>query len=421
MSTVQADALEITKSTNLQNWIALNEINGIKQHAPEWYKAKINSVGGSSIATFQGVNPYGTVLDIICEKIGLKKFITDIKPQWGNLFEDVIKRYVEHDKSTTVLGEDLYIEGPPGTAYSPDGLAIMEVITPNIYENITYVDTPNGPSQRIELKVEETKSLMTVLCEFKCPYSRIPSGSAPKYYVPQVKMGLDIIDLADIGMLAEGVFRRCNWEQLGNNPTYDKTLVPKSSGKLPLAYGILGLYFDEAKFRELCTADDNLLEYKELLFTKYDEQYMEKGDTTNEYLSNDLGDAEVELFKIIMHAYDKKILIPWYGSITFTGENANSVNKTMHTTNTIHDDLANLSKFCADSGYINFGILPWKLFRMDYNFIHKQKGFLAPYLPKIREILAVVAKCNDPMNAPIKLNIYNEYVNRSSSGGFSDD
>ena len=79
----------------LANWVQTNEQNGIKQHDVRWKDEKVFTIGGSSLATIMGINMFSTIPKMISEKIGLTAFNGDIKPQWGNLFEDVIKRHVE--------------------------------------------------------------------------------------------------------------------------------------------------------------------------------------------------------------------------------------------------------------------------------------------------------------------------------------
>lgn len=383
----------------LEEWIAKNEINGIKQHSDEWHKVRLNAIGGSSMATIQGLNPYSSICKIVSEKIGFTEFISDIKPQWGNLFEDVIKRVVEYQKKCVVYGEDLYILGEPGTSYSPDGLAVMDIVDTSTVEETTTIDTPDGPKQVIRVIEKRTPAIAIVLLEFKCPYSRIPNGVVPKYYVPQVKMGLDLLGIPSIGLFVEGVFRRCTWEDLGNNPKYDTTLVKASSGKFPQAFGILGFYIDVSKYG--ATADNTSDQKRNKLFSMFTDHYVEYGDETNDYMAQDLGQAPVDLFTIIMDAYNEKILTPWYGGISFADSPLDMQN-----------ELNKYVKFCADGKFLNFGIIPWKLFRIDYNFIQKEVGYVQPWLPKIREIINVVQQCNDPANVDKKYNIYASYMNK---------
>lgn len=374
---------------NLKAWVLEKEQNGIKQHDPAWLAAKINTIGGSSMGTVEGKNPYSSVATLISEKIGVSKFETNIKPQWGNLFEDVIKRYIEHDKKCEILGEDLYVEGPPGVAYSPDGLAVMEVVECEIVE-----EESDGSVYMVSKKTTKTA---TVLLEFKCPYSRIPTGTPPPYYVSQVQMGLDVLEPPTIGLLAEALFRKCTWDTLGNSPEFDKSLGQRKTGKNPLAFGVMGFYHD------------GTVPIPPELSAAYLEYYAEFGDSANDFTSADLGEAPAELFTLIMSAYDAKVLSPWYGPIIYSGgAGSDSQYK-----------VAEFEAFVREKNYINFGIFPWKLFQVYYSYIKKEQNFLARWLPKIREILAVVKSCNEAATDAEKRRIYLRYT--TPPPAFSDE
>jgi hypothetical protein len=435
----------------LAQWVKDKEQNGIRQHDPGWDLARLRRIGGSSLGTIQGLNRFSNIGKLIGERIGIYKFVGGIPLQWGNLFEEVIKQFVEHDRGCEILGEDLYVECHSDMSYSPDGLAVMDIIDEYMFEEETYVDTPTGREKRVEMVVTEVPKTAIVLAEFKCPYSRLPNGAVPESYVSQVKMGLELLEVASVGLYAEGVFRRCTWEQLGNNPLFDRTLVPKSSGRLPLAYGIIGFYIDKVALDAYIAktrvdphkiTPEQLIEKTRKLITEYKEHYVEAGNETNEYMSNDLGESPPDLFKLIMDAYDSKIIKVWYGKITPVDANIVSSNgkatpddiaKKLEQLNIdspqyteedgaqlANESLSAYTEFCTTNKYTNLGILPWKLFRVDYHFIQKENNYLKPWIPKIQEIIGVISKCLDPANASIKSNIFNSYINKSTSEGFSD-
>jgi hypothetical protein len=383
----------------LRIWVENAARNGINQHDPKWYEAKVYTIGGSSLATIQGVNPMGNIYKLITDKIGITQFAGGIAPRWGNLFEDVIKRYVERDRRCTVYGEDLYIEGPPNTAYSPDGLAVMDVID-------TY--HINGGAEKGGETLTAPK-ISTVLLEFKCPYSRALSGSPPVYYIPQVKMGLDILKIADVGLLVEAVFRRCRWNNLDFTDAYDKALKQRCQGDTPLAIGIIGFYFDKTT---LAAMTDEMKDALTALYEAYILEFVEAGDASNEFFCNDIGESSPDLFELIMEMFDRKILRVWYGSIA--GRDTVDVAAAMNA------DMAAFTAFCTERNATNYGILPWKLFRVDYHFIQREPDYLARWLPKIDEIINLVRRCNDPANAAMKMIIYSEYVNMIANSGFSD-
>jgi len=387
--------------TRLQSWVLAKELNGIKQHTPAWLNEKISTIGGASLAKLQGIDRYGSLHSLISEKVGLTTFQSRIAPQWGNLFEDVIKRIVEHDHDCIVYGEDLYVTGPPdmpGLAYSPDGLCVLEVAGYDVVDN--------GD----EITATEYKKLATVLLEFKCPYSRIPNGNIPANYMPQVKMGLDLLEIADEGLFIEGVFRRCSWEQLGLNEKYDKTLVARKSGKLPIAFGIIGFYANaDAHVQIALKFADKWTEMMQL----YQEEFTEPG-IAPDYMSNDLGSASVNLFTQIMDFYDKQVVQIYYADIVYAADADH--------TGRLDASVGNLSaalQLCPP-GTINLGFLPWKLFRIDYCRVCKQPGYMLQWMPKIKEVLGIVAQCNRENSSEAKARILTNYTNKSL-GGFSDD
>lgn len=379
-------------------WVEHHEKNGIKQHSEEWKKIRGYTIGGSSIATIQGKNPYSSIYTLITDRIGMTEFKADIKPQWGNLFEDVIKRCVEYQKKCIVYGEDLFIPGRPGISYSPDGLAVMNT----------------GENHEI------------VLLEFKCPFMRIPSGRVPMYYKPQVKMGLDVLNLPTKGLFVEAVYRRCSWDQLSNTPDYDKTLVKISSGNLPIAYGIIGIYCEDSNLQ--------ILKYNEITSHKlldpfmnqqscstfiqeYIEYYCEYGGSHNDFMTNDLGTAPRQLFEKLMAFVDNKTFKVYYGGIIFTDTDHDEQTRIGQ----IDKDLLEFETHCRNNSYINIGILPWKLFRIDYHWIEKKPNYIEPWVEEINRIIDIIKRCNDPANANIKLNLFNSFINNSSYGGFTDN
>ncbi len=344
----------------VSDWARQAAQNGIRQHDPAWLAAKQFTIGGSSLASIQGNNPYKSCEELVAEKIGLTTFKSDIKMQWGTLFENIIKRYTEYAKNCEVVGDDLYIEGPPGVSYSPDGLAVMET-RPGHYE--------------------------IVLCEFKCPYSRLPGASPPKYYVPQVKMGLDLIPIASSGLLIEGVFRRCTWDQLDFGTRCDSSLVASEFSDPPLAIGIIGLYCVG------CDRDRDII-------------YMVNNHSGR---PTDSGLTDPPAFIQIMDGFNNGQVKAQYYPIVADAAGLQKVE--MY--------LAEFKEFCKQNDYMPVGILPWKLFQIKYTPIQKEEGYLAPWIPKIADIIDLVKKWADPANDSIKLNLYNSFLVKYG-GGFSD-
>jgi putative phage-type endonuclease len=410
----------------LQNYVTDIEKNGILQHTKAWLADKQSLIGGSSIASIMGLNPFSSQYELAKQKVSLIEFDGNIKTQWGNLFEDMIKQYVEFDKECEIIGENIYIRGGPGTCYSPDGLGII--------------------GDKI------------VLFEFKCPFNRIPTSRIPVYYTPQVKMGLDIIEITHYGLFAQGVFRRCSYNDLDYNNNYDKILVAKSKGKLPLACGVIGFAFNSCSYAELLERkksnivkfnidlmeleagtityvkleklifkkekEYNHLEnlYKELV-KEYNKHFECVGNEENDFAINDLGDCPLELFKLIMGAYDKKILTVNYSKITNFSKSTNPL--LIKNKNTDYGDFMDeFSNLCSKNNDIIYGILPWKLFYINYIEIEKEKDYVKPWIESIKNFNDIVVRADNEIDVSKKMNIISELLDEVSPfeyGGFSDE
>jgi hypothetical protein len=202
-----------TMNIALEKWIKDVSANGIFQHSPEWYDARKLGVGGSSISVIEGTNPYSNLISMLESLLDLTPFEGSIATDWGTLFEEVAKLYVEKDLICKIDGTDIFYGGAPGTYYSPDGLTVL----------------PHDGDYHIHLM------------EFKCPFSRLPAeAQPPEYYVSQVKYGLCVLNLPTRGMLAEIVIRRCGWEHMGLSRVFDKQFkqqrIPAGA---PVAFGAI--------------------------------------------------------------------------------------------------------------------------------------------------------------------------------------
>ena len=62
-----------------------------------------------------------------------------------------------------------------------------------------------------------------VLLEYKAPYRRYPTVRIPRYYLPQIWMGLDLSPIASFGLYVEVVYRLCKLNQLEPTPNYNKS------------------------------------------------------------------------------------------------------------------------------------------------------------------------------------------------------
>jgi len=316
--------------------------NGIRQRTPEWEVDKKDNIGGSSIATIMGLG-YSTLKQLIAERAKPRAEKPPVTSQiiadraamnWGTVFEDVLCTYVEKFYRCNIKGAELYYrdyEKYPNLCYSPDGLGIFDVIVDTAYME---VQTEDG----IDYVPEVTKRPTICLFEFKCPWTRIPTGRPPNYYVPQVKMGLQMLGVPTHGVFIEAVFRHCSMQQLGFGPEFNKTVCGRNGtpinrrtgfGSPPLACGIIA--FTGANI----------------------ETNVDLGLVPQNILMEILYNAAEGAYEI-----DYEIFLP-------------------------DDDIKLIQRPPAIT-------LPWKLFRMDVHIIDKEPNYLDPWFDRIKASMKAV-------------------------------
>jgi len=364
----------------LIDWSEKNAQNGIIQGDKKWLEIRTNYCGGSSVASLIGKNPYKTCADFISERIGLTDGLSsqgNLFTQWGNLFEDVICEYFELAFNCKVYGADLFIrnESQPYLAYSPDGLT---VINGNI-----------------------------VLLEFKCMFSRNSANNPPVYYVPQVKMGLTMIDLPTYGLLVEAVFRCCSWDQLDfNNYGYNLSFgQTKTNSSEILALGYIGFYFIGRK--------ENLKNNLALLIKIFEDEYDgEFGNKENNFHCNDLGQTCEDFLTTLFAAFiessseksqeEKNIVRIWYSPVIDAAKKQKP-------------DYNDFIKFCNDKPYSNdisiIGVLPWKLFNIKLHYIEKDIKYLNDHYQKINSVMHFINICLKESDKKKIESMYHKFIN----------
>ena len=400
-----------------------------KQDTPEWHKERLKTIGGSEMATIQGMNRFSSVTDIIAGKIGLKPRFRNVRMQWGKLFEFVICAYVEYDFDTKMEAQDLFVKGRfAHQSYSPDGVGIVELeYSFPFQEPIEDEYERHGieATKNIELTY---KDYSLALFEFKCPFSRPvgPHGVIPDCYLPQVMAGLDTIDICDIGIYAEAMFRKCCWTDVGLSSVYDKSMTPndtiKSSNEV-LAYGFI-LYYRDAALE----SDDDVLQDITALdsILKAEDCGVLRANSKSTDLM-DIGNCSMNIFEVVMDNYESRHIKAFYSSIYTPDTIVNNIEQQESWPKfPFSDDASGQNIFNIEAeldhtldvararGYDVYGVLPWKLFKISYTFVQKEIGYLDKHMHVIDEIMQVVDKCRaDPDN---KLELFNEYKSNGVYG-----
>ena len=133
------------------------------QRSEEWLKLRGKMLTASDLATAIGLNPYEKPKDLILKKCGKKKFDGNRATEHGNKYEDEAR-----DIYCTQYGEVSHEIGlHPHPVYdwlggSPDGI------------------TESGK-----------------LIEIKCPLSRKITPEVPIYYMPQLQLLMEILNLEE--------------------------------------------------------------------------------------------------------------------------------------------------------------------------------------------------------------------------------
>ena len=106
--------------------------------------------------------------------------------RWGTMFEDCVRKFTEDLFNTKIYETGSIPYNIDNTfQFSPDGLGVVN-----------------------------TNGNKIALFEFKCPMKRQLKHYIPGYYIPQVKMGLSVLqDLVDLGLYCEFIIKPCTEKQ----------------------------------------------------------------------------------------------------------------------------------------------------------------------------------------------------------------
>ena len=421
--------LRLLKSLNLTSKVfleskrnALARLIAANAHLPaqgteEWLDLRRFNIGGSEIGVLTGDNKFSNLKKLVAGKVGLCSFKGIMATRWGKAFEKVttilMQQILEIDGG---IQETSSIEGGiPNHRYSPDGLAVAKMLCGGVVDG-EYI---------------ETKEYVTVLFEFKSPYSSIPDGTVPKCYMPQVLAGLGSIPIADFGLFVNNMYRKCSMAQFRADATYDTAFHNKDAEKFvlrnPAAMGFIIVYMSRethAKFLESrgddlgtnggetdnSDADNSDADDTDMSHINY-AQMKSAGppDLTQTILTKadkihiDFGKSSYFEFDSLLTMYDNKLIdfhycepmvipeemnkIPFIGrQENVFGEMASISDYKRKISDGLTDELANYD--CAKI----IGYIPYKLFNSDIIVVDRDPEFLAKCNAKVQETISVVRK-----------------------------
>lgn len=325
-----------------------------KQGSAEWIKSRETSFGGSELAALIGKNKNKTCRKLLEEKISAAKFEGNSFTLWGHLFEPVHRTILESIYKTSIYETGSIPWVKEGFKYSPDGLGVVnkEHLSALINDsNISHLIPDQELLNRL-LKRDSSPELL-VLFEQKAPANRVLNYAIPEYYVPQILSGLNVIDITDIGIYTEAVFKRCTLDDLLlTSVSYNESFrfTKNTFTVRPKFMGVIILSTRDAEF-----AHQVKLAY-----------------FRNKYTSDmfiDYGDSSPETF------FD--ILDKW--------KNGQSIQ--LHYTYGDGETFYNTFESITDN---IIGIIPWKLFDMQNHIVYKQDDYLELCHPAILEGVDVI-------------------------------
>ena len=225
------------KLSLLQNFIQQHE-HLPEQGSDEWKVQRLNRIGGSEIASVLKQNKNKSVNKLIMEKLNFDKFTGNVITCWGNVFEELIRLYTEEIFKCSIkeTGSIPYELGY--LSYSPDGVSIVS--NSNLEQHIN-LD---------QFGLNESEKEFLTLFEFKCPHSRIPSHEIPIHYKPQITIGMNIINIMEVGVFIQAVYRRCAFADIMYNSLHNgfgHFKRAEVSGN-PLEVGFMVMYCEDESY-----------------------------------------------------------------------------------------------------------------------------------------------------------------------------
>jgi hypothetical protein len=382
----------------------INKYEGLpKQGSAEWLKNRTYRIGGSEIATVLNKNPYQKVKALLQTHVGLSSFKGFYATYWGTVFESMVRNHVN-----TILNCNIVETGaiPHSVyeqfAYSPDGISVVNVQTLK-----KLLDS--NDKEICDTIVNNDESI--ILFEFKCPHSRVPTGNVPIYYADQPRLGMKVIDICEMAVFIEAVYKVCALDDIGYNNNYnfnyhkDKFTLTNN----PISCGVVIFYYNDVDKDEISNSIDKdiqknltqlLKDIKRFSYNKT--KYLDIGRINNSYVVNKVLEMRATNPDILM--MDESIVA------TYNCENnsqaMNSYNEMMITYG-INQKIATRIEELESQNKIILGIMPYKLFNLIINPIYKDEGFLSPELIKNVELIVdtikqCMHKTNDEKNSIIE-------------------
>ena len=376
------------------------------QGSQEWLRSRSETIGGSEISTILGLNPYQSIKQLIKQKIGLTTF-KKAPPLWfGNIFEYILQQYTEilFDTKIYETGSIPYDKSNL-IKYSPDGLSVIKNNRLKfLLSKYDIINKINNLSIFDNSKIENNKELL-VLFEFKNPYMRVlKKNEIPVYYINQPRLGMEVINMCEVSIFIEAIFRFCSIDDIINlnnkyNTKYHFDKIRYNN--LPIAYSSFSIYYEKNNQNlSLINLLNNLNHY---LYNN-NQDFEDLSNITDKNLINNI-------MENIIDYKDLKII---YHDICINENIYNSQNLyRFHKYNNINKFLQNISdtksKILSDPNLEYLGIFSFKMFDINIQPIYKTKLLDDILLNKVDKVIKIIKECNLTNDNDIKKKIVDNF------------
>ena len=302
----------------------------------EYRADRATSFGGSELPALFGHNPYKSIKRLLEEKMGMcAPFTGNDFTVWGHLMEPVHTGILERLLGTHIhynIGRIPYTHPTDADVcfkYTPDGIAAVT----ECRLDVVCGGNTHAACTRTTCAVTGTAPADTLLLiEQKAVAKRALSGEIPHYYIDQPMSGMCAVDITEVGLFTEAVFKRCSINVWNMESSVFTRSFFESAGEWPCPQQIGAVYF-YADWVTRC-------------------EYVQ--DVSDGIL--DLGACDRALF--FRAAADKRLQqVPGFGYE--------------------QPDAPADAPVCV-------GVMPWKLFDMSFHRVQKNKDFVKTYWPVIK-------------------------------------
>lgn len=393
-----------------------------RQRTDEWLAKKSKSIGGSEVAALMGKNPYSSFDKVVGAKAGIKTWDGgSVACWWGTMFESAIERYVEVDCGTRLAGTEISVPSPKTSgllgrhANSPDGYA---VITFYLNDDDEWALLTTSASDCAAAEGRPRKQIIALL-EFKCPFRRLPKGLIPIHYRPQMWSGLALSPIAHSGLFVDAAFRKCALWNLGPGTGYDWTYHRERKNpnwSTPIAWGMTAIYaprldaprggeFDGASSDGTPSSDNQtesflghtdpayeawLMHYKTFGIAYESPDACAQAGRPFQPDPIDFGDCSKEIFEDMMSHLDKKHFHFQHKGPCLADGRGDSLRNEREIGAAVDHLMGNP----PENQYL-LGVIPWKMFEVDYIHLDRRPGFLEEVGPLIHECLDMATRFRD--------------------------